>query len=116
MATRLSAAQKALREISEREWQNQVHRLALAKGWKYYHAPDNKPVNGRIQKVVAGFPDCVLVKGKRLIFAELKRENGKVSSEQTDWLVALAATGAECYVWRPSQAREVLEILSKKPN
>lgn len=114
MASRLSASDKAWRAIPEREWQNQVHRLAQSLGWKYYHAPDNRPINGRIQKVVAGFPDLVMVKGNRLIFAELKRELGVVAEAQTLWLAALEATGAECYVWRPSQMREVQEILSKK--
>lgn len=114
MTNRLTASDKALRAITEREWQNQVHRLALGLGWKYYHAPDNRPVNGRIQKVIAGFPDLVLVKGNRLIFAELKRELGVVSEAQDVWLDALRATGAECYIWRPSQMREVMEILSKK--
>jgi len=113
MAARLSASDKAVRAITERDWQNQVHRLAFSLGWKYYHAPDNRPVNGRIQKVVAGFPDLVLVKGERLIFAELKRELGIVAEAQTEWLAALEMAGAECYVWRPSQMREVLETLSK---
>jgi len=113
MAARLSPSDKALRAITERDWQNQVHRLAFSLGWKYYHAPDNRPVNGRIQKVVAGFPDLVMVKGERLIFAELKRELGIVAEAQTEWLAALEAAGAECYVWRPSQMREVLETLSK---
>ena len=114
MAARLSFAEKAFRSISERDWQNQVIRYAIDLGWKHYHAPDNRPVNGRIQKVVAGFPDLVLVKGERLIFAELKRELGTVSEAQTLWLAALEATGSECYIWRPSQMREVKEILSKK--
>lgn len=114
MAARLTNQDKAWRAISEREWQNQVHRLASSLGWKYYHAPDNKPINGRIQKVVAGFPDLVLVKDSRLIFAELKRELGQVSDSQKEWLAALEATGVEVYVWRPSQMREVQQILSKK--
>lgn len=114
MATRLSSEAKAWRAISEREWQNQVHRLAASLGWKYYHAPDNKPINGRIQKVVAGFPDLVMVKGSRLIFAELKKEIGQLSDAQKEWIAALEATGVEVYVWRPSQMREVQQILSAK--
>jgi predicted type IV restriction endonuclease len=113
MAKRLSPSDKALRAITERDWQNQIHRLAFSLGWKYYHAPDNRPVHGRIQKIVAGFPDLVLVKGNRLIFAELKKELGVVADAQVEWLAALEATGAECYIWRPSQVREVQEILSK---
>jgi hypothetical protein len=114
MAHRLSLADKTLRAISEKDWQKQFEQLALFLGWKYYHAPDNRPVNGRIQNVVAGFPDCVLVKGNRLIFAELKKETGVVSEAQQLWLDALAATGVEVYVWRPSQMREIRQILEQK--
>lgn len=113
MAARLSASDKALRAITERDWQNQVHRLAFSLGWKYYHAPDNRPVHGRIQKVVAGFPDLVMVKGERLIFAELKRETGIVAEAQIEWLKALELAGAECYIWRPSNMLDVQKILSK---
>ena len=114
MAHRLSPTEKAWRAISEKEWQYQVECLAQSLGWKYYHAPDNRPVYGRIQNVVAGFPDCVFVKGNRLVFAELKKEIGVVSAAQQIWLDALAATGAEVYVWRPSQMREVQQILAQK--
>lgn len=114
MAARLTSEDKAWRAISEREWQNQVHRLAASLGWKYYHAPDNKPINGRIQKIVAGFPDLVLVKGNRLMFAELKKEIGVLSAAQEEWIAALRATGVEVYVWRPSQVREVQRILAQK--
>jgi len=89
--------------------------LAFSRGWKYYHAPDNKPINGRIQKVIPGFPDLVLVKENRLIFAELKKEVGRTTPEQDSWLAALKATGVEVYVWRPSQLPEVVQILDKKP-
>lgn len=88
--------------------------MAFSRGWKYYHAPDNKPINGRIQKVIPGFPDLVLVKENRLIFAELKKEIGRTTPEQDAWLAALKETGAEVYVWRPSQLPEVIQILQKK--
>ena len=89
--------------------------MAFSRGWKYYHAPDNKPINGRIQKVIPGFPDLVLVKENRLIFAELKKEVGRTTPEQDSWLAALKATGVEVYVWRPSQLPAVVQILDKKP-
>lgn len=114
MATRLTILEKAYRSISEREWQNQVHKIAVSYGWKYYHAPDNKPINGRIQRVVAGFPDLVMVKGKRVLFAELKKETGVLSDAQKEWLDVLQNAGMETYVWRPSQVREVKQILSAK--
>ena len=115
MAKALTVYQKQLRAVTEREWQNLVIGLATSRGWKHYHPPDNKPVNGRIQKVVAGFPDLVMIKGDRLVFVELKRETGRVSPEQVDWLASLRATGAECYVWRPSMVAEAIKILDKKP-
>jgi hypothetical protein len=110
----LTPQEKMLRSIKERDWQATVIRVAVDYGWKYYHAPDNKPINGRIQKVVAGFPDLVLVKGRRLVFAELKRELGIVSPQQEAWLDALRQTGAEGYIWRPSDLDEVLRVLSNK--
>lgn len=88
-------------------------RLASTRGWTYYHPPDNKPINGKIQQVVAGFPDLVLVKNGTLVFAELKKETGKTSLEQDEWLAVLAACGNKCYVWRPSQLQEVISVLEQ---
>jgi len=114
LAKRLTDFEKALRRISERDWQSQVIKFATIHGWKHYHPPDNKPVNGRIQKVVSGFPDLVLVKKGRLIFAELKRELGVLSPDQMDWLEELRQCNLEVYVWRPSDVDEVVKILGKK--
>ena len=51
----------------------------------------------------AGFPDLVLAKPGRLLFVELKSENGRLSQEQARWLAALGLTErAEVKVWRPS--------------
>lgn len=84
-----------------------------ANGWTYYHSPDNRPINGHIQNVKAGFPDLTAVRGTRLIFAELKRELGETSDKQDAWLEQLAATGhAEVYVWRPSDLVLVKKILA----
>ena len=57
----------------------------------------------------------MLVKEERLIFAELKKEVGRTTPEQDSWLAALKVTGAEVYIWRPSQLQEVVQILQKKP-
>lgn len=108
---RLTEEDKYHRSRSERDWQNFVIARALNHGWTYYHAPDNKPCNGRRQKIVPGFPDLVLVKGSKLVFAELKAETGRVSAEQKVWLAKLAATGCEAHIWRPSQWKEVNEYL-----
>ena len=114
MAKRLTEEDKYYREQSERQFQNFVIARAKNNGWTYYHAPDNKPdKNGRVQHIVAGFPDLVLVKGSKLVFVELKTETGRVSKEQTEWLSKLASTGCETYVWRPSMWKEVNKFLEE---
>ena len=51
----------------------------------FYHTFDS---NSRQAK---GFPDLCLVRGKRLIFAELKTDTGKLTADQEAWLIALGA-------------------------
>jgi hypothetical protein len=51
------------------------------------------------------------VEQKRLIFAELKREKGKLSESQKVVLAELETLGVEVYVWRPSDWDTILELL-----
>lgn len=78
--------------------------LAGYRGWRFYHAPDNRPGrNGGVQRVVRGWPDLVLVRDDRMIVAELKAEKGRLRPGQQEWLDALAQVpGVEAHVWRPS--------------
>jgi VRR-NUC domain len=112
VAPRLTPHQKLLRTIPEKGWQGTVEDVLKVYGWLYYHAPDNRPINGRIQNVKAGFPDLIAVRGPRHLAIELKRETGKTTPEQDTWLAAFAEAGAECYVWRPSDHAEVLRVLA----
>ena len=88
----------------EREFRSQILGLARILGWECYfswtsiHSP-------------AGFPDLVMVKSKRLIFAELKTEIGKVTDKQQGWLDKLAKTEAEVYLWRPHDFDDVAALL-----
>jgi hypothetical protein len=53
-----------------------------------------------------------LVRGERLLFAELKREKGKLSAEQEAWLEDLRRVpGVEVYVWRPGDMDEIAQVL-----
>lgn len=80
----------------EKELEGNVESLAKATGWKRYHTHDSR-------RSPEGFPDDVLVRGKRLIFAECKRQMEDPKPKQQEWLDALEATGlVEVYVWRPS--------------
>jgi len=94
--------------VTERDLREWVRDLCGLFGWKMYfswtsiHSP-------------RGFPDLVLVnpEQKRVIFAELKTEKGKLTPEQEEWLAALAACGQEVYVWRPGVIEGIAEILRK---
>ena len=82
--------------ITEKAFQAAVVELARLCRWRCYHTYDSR-------RSTPGFPDLVLLRGNRLIFAELKRQRGTVTVDQRGWLAALAATGAvDVRLWRPS--------------
>jgi hypothetical protein len=111
--TRLSPQEHRLRSILERDWQATVVDLAKRRGWRWYAPPKaGVRANGSVRLVPAGFPDLTLCRGDRLVFAELKRETGKTTPAQDEWLAALAAVpGASCFVWRPSDLDHVRTVL-----
>lgn len=92
---------------SEREFQREVIKRAGLFGWLVYHTRNSRGSN-------PGFPDLVLVhRGKRkVIFAELKTEKGKLSKEQQEWIDALMlSSGDVVEVWRPSMMDRIVEVL-----
>lgn len=116
MSARLTAEDHRLRSITEEQWLKTVIGCALTFGWDYYHPPKaGVRANGSVRPVKAGFPDLTLIRGPRLVFAELKRETGKTTPAQDAWLAALAATGVETYLWRPSDFAEVRAVLRRRP-
>ena len=101
----LSDRERALRQVTEKQWQAQVMEMAGWLGWSVYHTHDSR-------RSEAGFPDLTLVRGERLLFAELKTEVGRVSGAQERWLSMLRAVpGVEVFVWRPSDAKAVALVL-----
>ena len=88
---------------SEKQFQQAVIDYALLHNWKIYHTYDSR-------KSVPGFPDLVLVRD-RIIFAELKREGGKLTEAQTTWLDAIAKAGGDAFVWMPSRWNVIEEVL-----
>ena len=102
-------------KMKEAEFQQQIIDLAHLHGWRcahfrtvriqrkdcsvYYATP--------VQADGEGFPDLVLLKGNRVIVAEIKSEKGKCSDAQTEWLNAWELAGAEVYVWRPQDWNEI---------
>ncbi|MCI0583396.1 MAG: hypothetical protein L0227_11025 [Chloroflexi bacterium] len=104
--------------------------LAPMLGWDYMHIRPGMFAGGKWRTSTSGtlaaWPDHVLVRvrDRRLIFAELKRELGKVTPEQEHVLGILRSlevapadrdtvafafgpfTAVEIYVWRPSDLRD----------
>lgn len=113
MAARLTDRERALRAVTEKQWQKQVEQMLTALGWRWYHAPDNRPAkNGAVQNVRSGWPDLFAVRGERRIAIELKSEIGRVSPEQEEWLAALGIAGIETYIWRPRDAKDAAAVLA----
>lgn len=65
--------------ITERDLGVYLRDVARAFGWRRYHTWISK-------NSAAGFPDEVLVRPPRLIFAELKSDRGRLSPDQQAWL------------------------------
>ena len=82
--------------MAEADLQAAVQDLAVWRGWRSYHTFDSRRSN-------AGFPDLVLWRDHRLIFAELKGTKGKLRPEQAAVLEALEQTAAEVFVWGPPE-------------
>lgn len=92
--------------MTERELQDAILELAKVRGWLAYHTHDSR-------KSQPGFPDLVLVRDGRLIFAELKSAKGQVSPAQRVWLQRLEATAAEVHLFKPEDwPTRVLAVLT----
>jgi hypothetical protein len=91
----------------ESSLQRQVLALAKAYGWRAYHSWSS-------QHSTAGFPDLVLLRPPRLIFAELKRQDRNLSDDQAAWAEDLVAAGVEYYLWRPADFQAIEEILRRR--
>ena len=82
----------------EKPFQTRVIQLAKFHGFELVYHTHNS------QRSAPGFPDLVMVstRHKRILYRELKRTVGKVTTEQQAWLDALAAAGQDVGVWRPA--------------
>lgn len=101
------------RQMSERTLQDRVMDRAKRRGWKVAHAGkgwvggDEEGGGQWVTPMSPGWPDLTLAKdGHRLIFLELKKEEGVVEPEQEEWRRLLNATGNRAVVIRPSDLRE----------
>jgi hypothetical protein len=79
--------------------------------WRIYHTRYSKGSH-------AGFPDLVMVRPPRLIFAELKTDTGRLTRAQTEWRDDIQAVAdwpeggaVEWHEWRPADRPEIERIL-----
>ena len=92
--------------VTEAQWQQTVVEAAELFGWWVFHDHDSR-------RNQAGFPDLVLIRPPRLLFVELKRETGRISTAQAEVLGMLAeCPGVEERVARPSDWSSLVEWLS----
>lgn len=92
-------------KMTEAELQDAVLEAAQQFGWLRAHFRPAKTKHGwrtPVQGDGKGFPDLLLVRGDRMIAAELKSDGGVVTAEQQAWIDAFGVVpGCEAYVWRP---------------
>lgn len=95
--------------ITEKAWSAQFKNLFEMLGWKGYHTFNS-------MRSAPGFPDWTLynLSQKRVIFVELKAEDGTLSDRQRVWVDALKHCGQEVYVWKPSDFELAARILAKR--
>jgi hypothetical protein len=116
----LTDQERADREMTEAAFRRRVLYRARKYGWTCLYvqravvggtedAPIIRTPTGKDGK---GFPDLLLVKaGRTPIFAELKKELGRPSDEQWEWLDLLISAGQNAVVWRPSQLKDIEVVL-----
>ena len=91
-------------KLSEAQFQRQVVRYAELMGWRWYHTR-------RSERSPRGFPDLVLVRRPRVVFAELKAQRTPVTDDQRAWIAELRACDQEAYIFRPEQWQEIERCL-----
>jgi hypothetical protein len=115
---------------SEREFQAAVIEYAQLNGWLVHHGRAAQVREGKWVTPIqgdAGFPDLVMVRGRWIVFVELKSEKGRIAKAQQRWRddlewaigwsgykPALDGIGGTVYfLWRPSDWDEIETTLRR---
>jgi len=93
--------------MREKDFMRQVTELAQWHGWRVYHTHDSR-------RSAPGFPDLTMVRGGRMVFAELKVGRNKLTDHQEEWIASLKTVGrpVEAYAWWPRHWEEIEKILA----
>lgn len=103
--------------LTEKQFQDQVTDLASRLGWAWLHIERMGNDQGRWRTPVSGplgrgFPDLMLTRRSSLVFAELKAEGKTATEQQRTLLRILSLVTPHCYIWRPSNFPEIVEVLT----
>lgn len=98
------------KKMSEKQMSKAVIDLAHLHGWKVAHFHTAQGKEGRYITPVAGdgkgFPDLVLVRPPKILFAELKVAYNRTTEEQDAWLDLLGECvpaeyiNVQVHIWR----------------
>jgi hypothetical protein len=93
--------------VSEAQFTSAVIELAKYRQWMVCHFRPARTARGWRTAIEGdkGFPDLVMARKGRVIFAELKVGRGKMSAEQEAWSSEL---NGEFYLWYPADIRETI--------
>ena len=106
--------------ISEADFLANVVQLATTLGWLVHHDRPARRGDGSWATHIQGdpgFPDLVLARGGRAVFAELKSETGRTTASQRAWISALTPRDGlgppshEVYLWRPQDMDQIAKVL-----
>lgn len=101
--------------IAEETFQKMFEVMTLHLGWLTYHQRPARTKHGYLTAVSGtgkGMVDNVCVR-ERVVWVELKSEDGDTTPEQDFLIERLRAIGEEVYVWRPSQWKDMIATMSK---
>jgi hypothetical protein len=97
------------RDTCENCFAAQIVELAKLNNWLVDATPTWRPT-----ATTAGVPDLRLVGRGQMIWAEVKREKGRLSRAQEIWCWELSRAGATWRIWRPSDWPEIKRTLCRE--
>jgi hypothetical protein len=109
------SADPDLPPLREERFLDMVLALARLRSWRVAHFRPARTLRGwrtAVQGDGRGFPDAVLLRGPRMVVAELKVGKGKPTAEQLLWLAAFRLAGAESYCWKPEDWPLIERVLT----
>ncbi len=99
---------------SEEVFTAKVIERAQGFGWRVAHFRPAKTARGwrtAVQGDGEGFPDLILVRGARIIAAELKVKLNQPTAKQQVWLHIFKQALAGGYLWKPRDWAQITEAL-----